>query len=404
MVSAASRTDSEIAAFKEFFEFRTMTDKIYLHEQFHQGKYVILVKFNYNRNLIEQCKKAGLQWSSRFRAWYLENTKGNYYKVKSLLQDYELNEDALIESFTSREAQRIRERLHREKLADDLHPEATKDLKFFKEFMHVRNYAIKTIEHYCNSLKVYFSYHRDRSPSELNAQDFYTFCNDYLLPGNYSKEYQRIITCALRLFYKQQNRSDIEISELIYPRKTRELPVVLSQQEVHVIIRSAPNLKAECILSILYSCGLRVGEVLRLKWKDLDRQRSLLWVRQSKGFKDRSVPLGKKMVLLLEEYYYRYRSKEYVFEGQYGGPYSSSSINQTIRRICLQVKINKHVTAHTFRHSFATHLMESGTNLRIIQVLLGHKSSKTTEIYTHVSEFKPESFRNPFDELDQFDE
>ncbi|TNE82303.1 MAG: hypothetical protein EP332_00980 [Bacteroidetes bacterium] len=380
-----------------------MANTVYLDEQFHHGKYVILIKFEYNRSLIERCKKAGMQWSYRFKAWYLENTPANYAKVKSLFNQEELKEEALIQSYKSRAQQRIRDRLHKEQLAEDLHPQTQDSLKSFEHYMVVRNYASNTIEHYLSSLKIYFSYHASKSPTELGTNDFIAFCTNYLVPGNYSKEYQRIITCALRLFYKFQKRTEVEIVELVYPRKTRNLPIVLSQQEIHAIIRSAPNLKAECIVSLLYSCGLRVGEVLRLKWIDIDRQRSLLWVRQSKGFKDRAVPLSKKMVVLLEKYYFRYRSKQYVFEGQYGGQYSSSSINQTIRRICQALKIRKHVTAHTFRHSFATHLMESGTNLRIIQVLLGHKSSKTTEIYTHVSEFKPESFRNPFEELDRFD-
>ncbi|MDX5320760.1 MAG: site-specific integrase, partial [Bacteroidota bacterium] len=312
-----------------------METQIILEEHYHRGKYIILVRFKYERILIDRCKSLGMEWSYRLKGWFLENTPSHYEKVKFLFRDKKLDESALRQSYNARLTQRIRDRLHREKLSDELSPEAATSLVTFEKYMRARNYSGNTIANYLATLRVYFSYFAERPPLELGSDDYILFCNDYLIPGNYSKDYQRMLACALRLYYKVENRQDWEIAEVIYPRKTRTLPVVLSRQEVHSIILSTPNLKAECILSLMYSCGLRVGEVLRLRWKDVDRERSLLWVRQSKGFKDRSVPLSAKMMSLLERYYHRYHSNEFVFEGQFGGQYSSSSINQTIRSICL---------------------------------------------------------------------
>lgn len=313
---------------------------------------------------------------------------------------FTIDDSALRQSYNARATQRIRDRLHKEKLQDDLSDTAKLALGQLQTFMHARNYSRHTISNYSAALKVYFGYYGDTDPKSLDSNDYLRFCEHYLIPGQYSKDYQRLLACALRLIYKKVFRSPWDTDEVVYPRKERVLPIVLSREEVALIIKSTPNLKAECLLSLLYSCGLRVSEALNLRWKDIDRDRGLLWVRRGKGAKDRSVPLSKKMMALLENYYHRYRPPEYIFEGQYGGQYSSSSVNQIIRSTCLKLQILKKVTAHTFRHSFATHLMEGGTNLRIIQTLLGHKSSKTTEIYTHVSQFRSDSFRNPFDEME----
>jgi len=373
---------------------------VLLEEHYHRGEYIIGLRFSFDKTLMDLCKKNDLRWSYTHRCWYIKNSPGNYENIKSMLaENYSIDESALRASYQARKIQRVRNTLQKERLIDDLNLTAIEELKKFKQYLRAKNYATNTIYNYSAALKVYFSFFYDANPRELTASSYVLFCNDYFAFGSYSKAYQRMLVCALRLYYKKIVRQTWDIEEVVYPRKERHLPVVLSRKEVYSIIRSTPNLKAECILSLLYSCGLRVGEALNLKWTDFDRERQLIWVRQAKGFKDRSVPLSPKMITLLEEYFHRYRPPEYVFEGQYGGRYSSSSVNQIIRSVCLKLKITKRVTAHTFRHSFATHLMESGTNLRIIQTLLGHKSSKTTEIYTHVSEFQPNSFRNPFDDL-----
>jgi len=154
------------------------------------------------------------------------------------------------------------------------------------------------------------------------------------------------------------------------------------------------------MLSLIYACGLRRSELLNLKSGDIDRQRGVLFIRQSKGKKDRIVPISKKITDILEEYSMYYKTERYLFEGQIkGAQYSASSLMKVLGESCTKVGILKPVTLHWLRHSYATHLLESGTDLRFIQELLGHSSSKTTEIYTHVSIKSLQNIKSPIEDL-----
>ena len=154
------------------------------------------------------------------------------------------------------------------------------------------------------------------------------------------------------------------------------------------------------MLSLIYSCGLRRSELLHLKPSDIDSKRNIVIIRQSKGKKDRITPLSPKILALLREYYQLYKPKTYLFEGQESGTtYSEQSLQSVLKQALQKGNITKPVTLHWLRHSYATHLLESGTDLRYIQELLGHNSSKTTEIYTHVSTKNLQQIKSPFDDL-----
>jgi len=154
------------------------------------------------------------------------------------------------------------------------------------------------------------------------------------------------------------------------------------------------------MLSLIYACGLRCGELIALKIESLDSKRMVLNIKNAKGKKDRIAPISPKIVTLMREYYKGYRPVIYLFEGQTPGTtYSAKSLQSVLKQALEKVKITKPVTLHWLRHSYATHLLESGTDLRYIQELLGHKSSKTTEIYTHVSTKSLSAIKSPFDDL-----
>lgn len=184
------------------------------------------------------------------------------------------------------------------------------------------------------------------------------------------------------------------------PKSEKRLPVVLSTSEVLKILLEVKNTKHFLALSLIYSGGLRISEAVSLKKSDFDFDRNLISIRQSKGRKDRLVPLSGKIKKLLNDYYLEYKPKTFVFEGQKGGAYTVKSIQNVFQRACVAAGITKPATVHTLRHSYATHLLEQGTDLRIIQEILGHSSSKTTEIYTHVSNRTLTSIQNPFDVLE----
>ncbi len=175
---------------------------------------------------------------------------------------------------------------------------------------------------------------------------------------------------------------------------------MLSKEEVKMILEALTNIKHRTMLSLIYSCGLRRGELLRLKPADIDSKRGIVIIRQGKGKKDRIAPLSTKILEMLREYYKGYKPTEWLFEGQKKGEqYDERSLSNVLKQALAKTAIKKEVTLHWLRHSYATHLLEAGTDLRYIQELLGHSSSKTTEIYTHVSTKNLQQIRSPFDDL-----
>ena len=174
---------------------------------------------------------------------------------------------------------------------------------------------------------------------------------------------------------------------------------MLSEEEISRLISSVENLKHKCLLMLIYSAGLRISEALNLRKADIDTERMQVNIRGGKGKKDRVSLLSTQVLSILEDYYQLYEPVEYIFEGMEGGKYSARSAQQILRKACQRSGIDKKVTLHTLRHSFATHLLETGTDLRYIQVLLGHESSKSTEIYTHVSTKALKNIKSPLDRL-----
>jgi site-specific recombinase XerD len=188
--------------------------------------------------------------------------------------------------------------------------------------------------------------------------------------------------------------------EIKRPHKDKKLPVVLSKEEVAKILSSIDNIKHKAILMIIYSAGLRVGEVVKLKVEDVDSNRMLVHVKGAKGRKDRYTLLSKTALEILREYWRKYKPAKWLFEGARDGRYlSTRTVEKLLTHACEKAGIKKEVSVHTLRHSFATHLLESGTDLRYIQELLGHANSKTTEIYTHVSTKSLGKIQSPLDSL-----
>lgn len=185
------------------------------------------------------------------------------------------------------------------------------------------------------------------------------------------------------------------------PKKPVKLPVVLAEEEIISLIQKTPNLKHRALLMTSYSAGLRVSELVSLRIKDIDSKRMMILIQQGKGKKDRMVPLSKKLLETLREYFRQYKPKEYLFESEQNkAPYSTRSAQLILRDAKRKAGIMKGGSIHTLRHSFATHLLEAGTDVRYIQAFLGHNNLKTTMRYTHVSRFKIETLQSPLDKLE----
>ena len=270
----------------------------------------------------------------------------------------------------------------------------------FKNYMNYRRYSQNTIKTYSDALDVFFRFFQNKALENLGKEDLIQFNTEYILKKNLSASYQNQVINSIKLFYRNRFNQTMEVDFIQRPRREKRLPNVLSKEEVKAILEAPTNLKHRAMLSLIYACGLRRSELLNLTLKDILSDRNLLFIRQSKGKKDRVVPISIKLIEMLRDYYKAFKPKKWLFEGQeVGKKYSERSIQLVLNQAVEKAKMVKPVSLHWLRHSYATHLLESGTDLRYIQELLGHSSSRTTEIYTHVSTRNLQKIRSPFDDL-----
>jgi len=269
----------------------------------------------------------------------------------------------------------------------------TNDSELLREILSLRNYAPNTIKTYLKAVEQYNAFSNLQKPTQ---QSLYKFAI-HLKEKNLSFSHIKNSVMAVKLYSEIVFGIKLNSDFLRGYRKERKLPDVLSIEEIKTIINNIENLKHKTIISLIYSCGLRISECINLKIKDIDSKRMLLRINQSKGNKDRFVPLSDKMLALLREYYKVYKPTEFIFEGQFEKYYSTRSIQAILKRALRKCNIKKQITVHSLRHSYATHLLEQGTDISIIQKILGHRDIKTTLLYTQISKSQLNKIKNPFD-------
>ena len=272
----------------------------------------------------------------------------------------------------------------------------------FINWMQQKRYSKNTINTYSSLIQVFFNFYKDIDIKNIGEKEVIRFNKSYILKNNFSTSTQNQFISAIKLFYSKYQNKFLDLENLERPKKSIHLPVVLSAKEIKCILQSFKNIKHKALISLIYSAGLRIGEALRLEIKDIDSKRMMLYIRQSKGNKDRYVPLSPALLNMLRDYFKAFRPKKYLFEGPNHNQYTTSSARAILKTAVNKCKIKKHITLHTLRHSYATHLLESGTDIRLIQELLGHNSPKTTMIYTHVSTSSLQKIENPLDKLNIF--
>jgi integrase/recombinase XerD len=266
--------------------------------------------------------------------------------------------------------------------------------------MRLRNYSYKTIKAYRSCIRAFIRYLQPTHPREADAQAIRGYLMHLIDECGYRASSVNQVINALRFMYVELYHKPMVLGEVPRPRHEKPLPVILSQGEVGRIFEVTENLKHRCLLMLAYSAGLRVSEVVRLRLEDIDWDRMLVHIRGAKGFKDRYTILAGSLLATYDEYLRRYVPRAYVFEGEGGGkPYSIRSAEEVFTRSAAKAGVMKDVSFHSLRHAFATHLLEQGVDIRYIQELLGHASSKTTEIYTHVSQRDIGRIRSPLERL-----
>ncbi len=265
----------------------------------------------------------------------------------------------------------------------------------------LQRYSKNSILNYKSAVNAFLQVAEQRfdSPDELGVTEIEKYVYWKINKHGISPSYQRLIVASIDKFYQLVVGVELELKHLYPSRKTHALPKYLSLNEVKRMIAATTNQKHKCIIKLLYGCGLRLSELLNLKITDIDSGNMLVHIRNSKGNKDRMVMLSNQLLEDLRAYFLKYKPQEYLIEGQGGGLYSEKSVQNIVKEAAAKAGIKKQVTPHTLRHSFATHLLENGTDIRYIQQLLGHSSVKTTEVYTHITDISKSKIKSPLDFL-----
>lgn len=348
----------------------------------HRGQKWIQLQFEYNAALVNSVKQiTGTRWSQTLKSWLVPPTDENKKRLQQIFKKLPPELPQAPEPVTP---------LNRQA-----------DIIAFKKHLQANRYSASTVKSYSEALLIFLLHFGSKPAAEITNQDALQFFYEYAHRKNVSVSWQRLIVNAIKLYFVTIQNRKLNLEKLVRPRKDRKLPNVLSKKEVQQILTVLENPKHRAMLSLIYCCGLRRSELLALKPAHVNSQRKVLQIKMAKGRKDRLAPLPQKMIEQLREYYKVYKPKTWLFEGQQTGErYSERSLNLVFKAALEKADIKKPATLHWLRHSYATHLLESGTDLRYIQELLGHNSSRTTEIYTHVSTKKLSEIRSPLEDLD----
>ena len=269
----------------------------------------------------------------------------------------------------------------------------------YRDHLIKRRYSKSTCENYEAQFKAFLGFIHPKTADLLTDQDIHDYQLYLVQERKVGPSTQNQAINAIKFYLEQVKGGERREYYIERPKKETKLPTVLSEEEIHALLSQTHYVKHKCMLLLLYSAGLRVSELLGLRDRDLDRDRKLIHVRSGKGKKDRVTLLSPIVIQYVDEYLSLLKPKHWLFEGPDGGPYSATSINVIIKRSAAKAGIAKRVSAHTLRHSFATHLLEHGTDLRYIQSLLGHENSKTTERYTQVTKKGFENLVSPLDRI-----
>lgn len=378
---------------------------VHLEALDHKGQRRIALRFPYDAWLITIAKQLGAQWSKSHKCWHVENGSPS---MKAIFAAYKglawVNAEALFKKEGNAQqpvpATSIQPKQPSRPVETPMGPAQAEALQRMRQKLEIARYSPRTIEAYLNATKHFFLHFPGKHPGDIRTEDIEAYQHHMATERKVSNSHLNQVVNAVRYYYMNVVGDAQRVTFIERPRQEKKLPLVLSETEVAALLRSVDNLKHRCILMLIYSAGLRLSELVGLDLTDLVTDRHQLLVRGGKGNKDRITLLSPKALETVQTYITAYKPVRHLFEGPNGAAYSPRSVQAIFHRAKERAGIAKPATVHTLRHSFATHLLEKGTDLRYIQTLLGHSSSKTTEIYTHVSTKALGKIRSPLDDLD----
>lgn len=347
--------------------------------------------FGFNKVLAYAIKKMPYHhWNPKSKCWSIPYSERLFDEIRAIADQQLLRviyEEEIIDA-GSRAAQISTNALKIRKCPDE----------YVLKLKELR-YSASTIKAYKSTFMDFINHYRNLELPDITEGMIIDFLRHLVIDRKTSASYQNQAINAIKFYYEKVLGQPRKVYQVERPIKEKSLPVVLSQAEVGDLLNATENIKHRAILMLSYSAGLRVSELTNMRIKDVDSDRMQLRIEQSKGKKDRYSILSVRLLEQLRRYFKEYRPKEWLFEGMTGEQYSTRSIQAIMKASASKAGIKKKVSVHTLRHSFATHLLEQGTDLRYIQDLLGHESSKTTEIYTHVTTKGFDQIVSPLDNL-----
>jgi len=362
----------------------------------YQSQNRIVIFIPKKEDLISKVRQLdGRRWCSVLKCWHIPYDARQWKYFKYLFDGipYKVDDNRSLEipvtyQLKSKKTKAIYE--------PPKHYQAILDLE---QQLRLKRYSLHTLKSYKNHFQAFLWHYNEIKPEEITMKQIRAYFIARIKERNISESTQNSMINAIKFYYEQVLGGDSMYFQNLRPKRPKQLPNVLSEEEVIRLINAVDNLKHKCILMMIYSAGLRLSEVINMRLDDLHEDQKVVHIKGGKGKKDRISILSSKLIDILHEYYVIYEPKYWLFEGQEKGQYSASSIQQILRRAVKRSKVNAYATPHTLRHSFATHLLERGMDLRQIQQLLGHNSVKTTEIYTHITDATRAKFKSPLDNL-----
>ncbi|KFC22837.1 tyrosine-type recombinase/integrase [Chryseobacterium sp. FH1] len=343
----------------------------------HRDKNVIWIRFEKNYTLIQELRKAfpSAKWSNTYRAWHLPDLP------------------------TVRDALGLERKEWGSHIKSEIDPVNQKAFSDFIDQLKLKAYSKNTIRTYVTEfghlLRILKAFPVDNL-SEDRLKDYFLYC---LEKEKIKENHLNSRINAVKFYFEQVRRKSRMLYDIPRPKIPQLLPKMLSQAEVRKIFDHTTNQKHLLMLQLCYGMGLRVSEIVNLKVEHINSGNMLVLIAGAKGKKDRYTNLPESVLVLLRSYYKTYRPKDYLFEGQYGGAYTVRSVQSVFKQAMGKAKVNKNIGVHGLRHSYATHLMESGADIRFLQQLLGHNSIKTTQIYTHITDISKAKVKSPLDFL-----
>ena len=385
----------------------TQTKQVKVEKLFHRDKHCLAIRFPKDRYLIDIIKKIpGCTFSATHSCWYVEETKAAFDSIYTVCKSHNIKVDysAIRPNQSSvapkaNTAQPLKKSVTKRLQLPPLSEEHIKAMRTMEQRLNLKGYSENTKRTYLQQFKEFLCFYNDTQILDLTETEIQNYLIYLVERKKVSKSTQSQAINAIKYFFEKIMKQEQKVYHIERPLREKRLPEVLSQQDVSLLLESITNTKHKLMMMLIYGAGLRRSELINLRVGDVDTNRNIIFIRGGKGSKDRQSILAQTIIPLLEVYLKEYEPLLWLFYGPGGERYSASSLQQILKRAAAAAGIRKTVRLHMLRHSFATHLLEGGTSTRYIQVLLGHESSKTTEMYTHVAATGLYKIQSPLDSI-----